>query len=531
MLDHAARLKATAWMGRKARSTSELDPDVRARSSLLAASALALVCLPACLLFRGGKETNILLVVVESLRYDAISHASGAAHTPNMQRLASQGIAFRACFSHTPASQPALASLLSSRLPHEHGVMSNGDDVNEGVALLPEWLTKRGYRTFAAFGLAKCAPLRPGRGLDRGFGKIVTFPHELASADEVLDSFDSFLASSPADKPWFGFLQLTETRQPFDADEDERVEAQLTRDGADPETLSIGDNCYWERATLLPPGRTRFTVQSDVPMRVLRFGAQAGKQALNTVFERGAALEAGKDFVISVENPGDDPLDCVLAGWFHDAPELAESRRRYRHEIEEVDRAVGRLVDELRARGVYDDTLIVLTSDHGLALGEHQHLGRGSALFDEFLHVPLLIKPVKDDERIERLAHSIMDIARLVDVVPTMLELANLSPMPGADGSSLLEHRRRELIAETHQGQPAGSSFGIRDERFKLVLGTVENRFAMYDLRSDTLEQENVFPLQGQNKPDWQRRLGALVGSVHPPRARPPDPRFEALGY
>jgi arylsulfatase A-like enzyme len=185
----------------------------------------------------------------------------------------------------------------------------------------------------------------------------------------------------------------------------------------------------------------------------------------------------------------------------------------------------------LKAKGVYDNTLIVLTSDHGLALGEHQHLGRGSELYDEFLHVPLLIKPLKGDERLAQLAQSTMDLTRLVDVVPTLLELADLSSMPGVGGSSLLEHRRRELIAETHPGLPDGSSFAIRDERFKLVLGTATNLFVMHDLRSDTLELEDVFPLQGQNKSDWQRRLGALVGGVHAPGEAKPDTRFEALGY
>jgi arylsulfatase A-like enzyme len=408
--------------------------------------------------------------------------------------------------------------------------MSSGDDVFEDVALLPEWLGKRGYQTFGAFGLADSLPLQRGKGLDRGFGKLVTFPRELATADEVLDSFDDFLGKSSAEKPWFGLLQLTETHQPFDAGEDDRVEAQIIRDGEDPETLSIGDNCFWERDAELPPGRTRFTVHSDVPMRVLRFGAKAGKHGLNTVFERGTALEAGKSFVISVENPDGDPVSCKLEAWFHDAPSLAESRKRYKHEVEAVDRAIGRLTEELRARGIYDNTLIVLTSDHGLALGEHGKIGRGTSLFDEFLHVPLLIKPVKGDERLEALTRSITDVTRLNDVAPTILELAGLGALPGAGGTSLLEHRRRELIAETFPGQGAGSFFAIRDERFKLVLGSNENRFAMYDLRSDTLEQENVFPLQGQNKPEWQRRLGALVGGEQAP-SKHAATRIDAIGY
>jgi arylsulfatase A-like enzyme len=497
----------------------------------LAASVLALVGLPACFLFGGAHRTNILLVVVDSLRYDAISRAKGAASTPNMQQLITEGASFRACFGHSPDSQPALAALLSSRLPHENGLMSNGNEFNEGVALLPEWLGKRGYRTFAALGLANPRAQHPGRGLDRGYSKLVTFPHELAGADEVVDSFSEFLGDAPVEEPWFGLLQLTETRQPFDAGEDEHVEAQLCRDGEEPETLSIGSDCYWERSTMLPPGRTRFTIRSDAALRVLRFEATAGKRNLETRFESGAPLVPGKSFVLSVDNPDGEPLACALAGWFHDVPTLAESRKRYRREIEEVDLAVGRLVELLRAKNVYDNTLIVLTSDHGLALGEHEHLGRGSELYDEFLHVPLLIKPVKGDERIELLRHSLADVTRLIDVVPTLLDLADLSSMPGADGISLLEHRRRELCAESHPGPSGTSSFAMRDERFKLVLDAAANRFLMYDLRSDTLEQEDVFPLQGQNKPDWQRRLGALVGSVHPLEAQRHDARFEFLGY
>ena len=504
---------------------------MRVTTSLLAASVLALVGLPACFLFGGAHRTNILLVVVDSLRYDAISRAKGAASTPNMQQLITEGTAFRACFSHSPDSQPALAALLSSRLPHENGLMSNGLETSDGVALLPEWLTKRGYRTFAAMGLANSKPQHPGRGLDRGFSKLVTFPHDIGDADAVVDSFGDFLGNAAAGEPWFGLVQLTETRQPFDAGDDERVEAQLSRDGEDPETLSIGGDGYWERSTVLPPGRTRFTIRSDVPMRVLSFESRAGKRNLETRFESGARLVPGKSFVISVENPDGEPVDCKLNGWFHDAPTLAEARRRYKGEIEAVDQAVGRLVEQLRARNMYDNTLIVLTSGHGVALGEHEHLGRGSELYDEFLHVPLLIKPVKDDSRIELLRQSLTDVTRQIDVVPTLLELANVSSMPGADGVSLLEHRRRELFAESHPGAPGASSFAIRDERFKLVLDSAANRFLMYDLRSDTLEQEDVFPLQGQNKPDWQRRLGALVGSVHPPEAQHHDVRFEALGY
>lgn len=504
---------------------------MRARSSLLAASVLAFACLPACFLFGGGRKPNILLVEVESLRYDAISRASGAARVPNLLQLSTDGLAFRSCFSPTPAAQPALTSLLSSRLPHEHGVLNNGDPIDAGVALVQEWLTKRGYQTFAALGLADDVRPQPGHGIERGFGKLASFPHEQATAYEVLDSFDAFLESAAPDRPWFGLLQLTETRQPFDADEGQRVEAQIARDGEEPETLSIAQNCWWERTLRLPPGRTRFSVRSDVLMRVLRFGVKAGKRQLSTVFEHGALREAGKSFVISVENPDGEPVECTLSAWMHDAPSLAESRKRYRRETEAVDRALGELLEELRQRNLYDDTIVVLTSDHGLALGEHEHLGRGRELFDEFLHVPLLLKPVKGDERIQQLGQSVTSVARLVDIVPTLLDLAGVGPLPGAGGSSLLERAHRELLAERHLGAAGGSCFAIRDEHFKLLLDADTNRFVMYDLRSDTLEQEDVFQLQGHQKPAWQHALGALVGQLHPRPARQGDAGLDQLGY
>jgi arylsulfatase A-like enzyme len=535
----AARARRPWWTtgapqgnpARRAKSLQnpELLPIVRVRNLFLAAGALALASLPAC--FRGGKQTNILLVMVESLRYDSISDAPGAAHTPNLHQLAEQGVAFRSCFSHAPASQPALASLLSSRLPHEHGLTSDGSVLDEDVALLPEWLGKRGYQTFAAFGVAGSLPGKGERGLERGFSKVIAFGEDLAPADEVLDSFEAFVEGSTADQPWFGMLQLSETRQPFDAGEHERVEAQLARDGGEPETLSIGDGCSWERTLELPPGRTRFTLRGEAPLRVLRFAAGAGKRVLRTVFERGTPQAPAKEFVVSVENPDGEPLTCKLEAWFHDAPTQAESRRRYRDEVEAVDRAVGRLLEYLSSRGLYENTLVVLTSTHGLALGEHEHLGRDSALFDEFLHVPLLIKPAAGDARREQLLLSQSDVTRLMDLVPTMLELADVRPMPGAGGASLLEHRRRELMAETHDGRPEGSAYLIRDERFKLVLGAAENRYAMYDMRSDTLELENIFPLQGQHKLEWQRRLGALVGGVHALPPKRSDARFAPLGY
>ncbi len=509
---------------------------MRLRTLLIAASALALACAPACFLFQGGAESNVLLIVVDSLRYDALSRSPGAPSTPNLQGLASEGVSFQNCFSHSPVSAPAVASLLSARLPHDHGVLGNGQPVGEDVALLPEWMQKRGYRTFGAVALGTLRLDAPGTGLDRGFSEFHGPQHETEPAGQVVKHFGNFL-SKAGDHPWFAMLQFTEPREPFEAHGREAVEAQLLRDGAEAETLSIADSCFYERTLELPPGRTRFTLHSKSEMHVRRFGATTAQgRVLPASYERGNARDAGKDFVIAIENPGKTAVECSISGWIHDAPSLEKSRKRYRLEVEEVDRAIGDVIGRLKSQGLYERTLLIVTSDHGEALGEHGHLGRAANLYDETLHVPLLIKPAKDDERAPLLARSRAWIVRQIDVAPTLLELASVRAMPGMEGTSLLNPARVELEAETYPPEAPETCFAIRDVRFKLQLGARSGVFEMYDLQSDPLELENVFPLQGQNKSDWQRRLREnLAKAPRPPVARGSGrgalQDIEALGY
>lgn len=509
---------------------------VRARTLLLAASALALACAPACFLFQGGGDANVLLIVVDSLRYDALSRSPGAPATPNLQALGSEGVSFQNCFSHSPITAPALASLLSSRLPHEHGMLGNGQPLGPDVALLPEWMQKRGYRTWGAAGLSTLRLEAPGAGLERGFGEFRVPQHETADSSEIVKSFGNFLAQ-PSQRPWFAMLHLAEPREPFEAHGKEHVEAELLRDGAPAETLSIADGCFYEAETELPPGRTRFTLHGQSEMHVRRFGASTAQgRVLPANFERGNPRDPGRDFVVSIENPGREPVSCTLSGWIHDAPSLEKSRKRYRLEVEEVDRAIGDLVSRLKSQGLYDRTLVIVTSDHGEALGEHGRLGVTANLYDELLHVPLLVKPVKDDERGPLLGRSRAWIVRQIDLAPTLLQLAGVRAMPGMQGTSLLEPAHVDLEAEVYPPEANETTFAIRDVRYKLQLGAKSGAFEMYDLQSDPLELENVFPLQGQNKSDWQRRLReSLSKAPRPPVARAAGraalQSLEALGY
>ena len=99
-------------------------------------------------------------------------------------------------------------------------------------------------------------------------------------------------------------------------------------------------------------------------------------------------------------------------------------RELYRGEIAFNDESFGRLLDHLRVRGLYDETVIVFTSDHGEEFGEHGDKGHGKTLFEEQVHIPLIVR--RPDEPAAGARSSVP--VQLVDVAPTLLALAGLAP-------------------------------------------------------------------------------------------------------
>jgi len=175
------------------------------------------------------------------------------------------------------------------------------------------------------------------------------------------------------------------------------------------------------------------------------------------IYDAGFHLRArGADRYRSVERRGGEVVNHALswlsqnAGgpffvWIHmydahdpyDPPEPYKSRYKaqpYDGEIAYVDSTVGKLLDALREHGLYDGTMIAVMADHGESLGAHGENTHGVFLYDETLHVPLLIKlPANRDagKRIETRA-------RLVDVTPTILQTAGIAVPKEVQGESLL---------------------------------------------------------------------------------------------
>jgi choline-sulfatase len=182
----------------------------------------------------------------------------------------------------------------------------------------------------------------------------------------------------------------------------------------------------------------------------------------------------------------------------YEPPEPFKSRyasELYDGEIAYEDSVVGKFLDELRARGLYDDAIIVVMADHGEALGEHGERGHGVFLYDPTIHVPLLIKLPRGRSAGERIEAR----TGLVDVMPTILEVLGLSVPPAVQGKSLLpvlkpngdRSSERAIYAETDYPHQFGWS-SLRSLRTGKYLFISAPRKELYEEKTDPAAEHDV---------------------------------------
>jgi arylsulfatase A-like enzyme len=185
---------------------------------------------------------------------------------------------------------------------------------------------------------------------------------------------------------------------------------------------------------------------------------------------------------------------------------VAGKRYRYGREVEFVDRHIGRLLDELDRRGKLDNTLLIFTSDHGEGLGDHNHVGHISQLYDTLINVPLaFVFPGRLP------AGKVIDEpVALADVAPTIADLLGIPIIKNTSGRSLVplitggSLAERPVIAETFRPEAYADRRAIVAEGHKYIYSRRdEEREELYDLASDPDELEDL----SKAKPELMARL------------------------
>ena len=349
---------------------------VARRRQVAAASAggavlLGLACVPAGVGIAAVDAPNLLLVTIDTWRYDHLSASPWAVDpslTPNIDGLATRGTQFTEARAHAPITVPSHATMLSGRTPWEHGILTNGGRVDAELPWLPQQLSEAGWRTG---GITSGAVLRGRRGFSRGFDRFhddlrepprvddlvgLRLPALLrgekkvrvfrAEAGRAVDRAGLFLERTPAGQPWFLWVHLYDVHQPYTATDAERA-AFVGR-----ALEGLPDPCEYAHhpAPLTGPGGL------------------------------GGGLGPGREREAERRCARRDQLDARVAG--------------YRAEVVRADAAVGELLHLLEQRGDLDRTAIIVTADHGESLTEHgSRMSHQFTAYESVLRVPLVVVP------------------------------------------------------------------------------------------------------------------------------------------
>lgn len=338
----------------------------------MAGLAIAL-CFAAC---SAAPHPNILVIVIDSLRADRVGcYDTHRDLTPFLDSLAEHGNAFWNAYAQSSWALPSMASVWTSRYPSQHGVNALNSVLSDTEPGLAKVLKQHGYVTG---GFSGNSLLSANLGFAQGFDRYKVFaPPPKASdmlpktsAERVNREALAWLDSVRAEgaAPAFLYLHYTEPHFPY-----------------------------------LPP-------------KV--FFDQILAQRPDPLAERQVVYDM---FYIHRKR------------WRQtDAATVAVLRDMYDGEVMHIDSGLRKLFSDLKSRGFLDHSIVVITSDHGEAFLEHGSTSHGNTLYNELIHVPLLLLISGQSARVD-----IRQAVSLVDLGPTLLDLMGISAPLSFEGGSL----------------------------------------------------------------------------------------------
>jgi arylsulfatase A-like enzyme len=185
-----------------------------------------------------------------------------------------------------------------------------------------------------------------------------------------------------------------------------------------------------------------------------------------------------------------------------DPDKIARLEKLHNGEIAYTDAEVGKLLDGISERNLNAGTIIVITADHGEEFYDHKGFEHGHTLYDELLHIPLIIRApgpkfMQTDIDVQQARGlSVRTIVRQIDIAPTLCELTGIQPDPGFMGESLVsllkgrKGKDRAVLSQGNMWGPSGNSW--RKDGFKLIQQSSKGPLQLFDIKADSREQNNL---------------------------------------
>ncbi|MBI1895975.1 MAG: arylsulfatase, partial [Acidobacteria bacterium] len=415
-----------------------------------------------------------------------------AVNTPNLDRLARDGVNFRFAYSSTPTCTPARAALLTGMSPWNHGMLGYGRVADRYPVETPRALRDAGYYTM-------------------GIGKMHWSPQR------NLHGFHHAL------------LDESGRTQSIDFRSDYRAWFWSEAPNLDPDATGVGFNDYTAKSYVLPERLHPTAWTGDCAVRFLESYQRAEPFFLKVSFARPHSPYDPPDRLMRRYQDAPIPKRVIGAWakryeernsarpdiWRGDLgeQEARRSRQGYYGSVSFIDEQIGRILEALEKRGLLEETLVIYTSDHGDMTGDH-HLWRKSYAYEPSARIPMLLRWPKGLIAAER-GRTLANVVEIRDILATFLDAAGASPRAPIDGRSLLAAARgaewREYIDLEHDTcyAPENHWSALTDGRRKYIYHARDAEEQLFDLERDPGETRSLAsdPAHEAELRRWRNRL------------------------
>ncbi len=381
---------------------------------------------------------NILFIVADQMRADLLHGAlAGAVDLPNIRGLMRDAVGFTNHWCVVTPCGPSRASLLTGQYAMNHRSVRNGTPLDHTIPTMPGEMRKAGYNPML-FGYTDTS--RDPRVHHPDDPALTTYEMPMPGFDEKVEmrqdqsfAWRGYLAAKGYDLPAFERFHLPDGP---DADSP----AFYAKEDSD--TAFLTDTFLKTLTPMQTPWFAHLTYFRPHPP----FVAPAPYNRLCKDRDIPVPEPLGRDLAghpLMQEALARSPIDRFLpgVGGLVDRPGSTRLLRQvYLGLVAEVDHHIGRVISFLKQSGQYDDTLIIVTSDHGEMLGDNGSWGK-STVFDAAFHIPLIIRDPGSKNR----GHVVAAPTESVDILPTILEFAGQEQPTSVDGRSLYPLMRGQV--------------------------------------------------------------------------------------
>jgi len=422
---------------------------------------------------------NIILIIADALRADYLPmyNPSIETVTPTLNHFVEQSILFMDCSAQASWTKPSFASIYTGTIPSRHHATSKNAVINPELPTLAEVLFQHGYYTK---GYANNPNVYSIFGFDKGFveyteletkralfakassSKLTIYEILRRVHGKIYTTFSKLLKRPPDIKGYY---------QPAEAVTSEAVHW-------------LNNRPYKENPFYL---------------------------VLHYMDTHDPYLNRNNSTFFARALLGNTPKSALT-------PPMREA---YISEIEHLDKHLGTLFNELSKLGLDENTYIIFTADHGEEFEDHNGWWHGFTLYQEMLHVPLIIKVPKTNLNNAPVNKRISSLVRLIDIPPTILEVAGIESPNTFEGKSLLTQGGDIAESDNNiytwaeneiEGQIMQS---VRNQQFKLILSNPENPRGLkpeelYDLNNDSKELQNLSHI-----PDFKQIKDSLMNIIN----------------